>query len=387
MSHQTSEQSRLALIDAEILRCKGEMALVEKEGGGLRGRAPRRRSRSRSEDRKSKRDVRFAGGTLKWNKRLELVGKLVMKINKTGVAPRLYANIVRHLSESITKLLKVKTENDDAWEEVVEDLLDCRDFYVDKADTLSIVNIPQSPYHLFDAIAFGMNINADEAKELDSSDKREKWLEQLLSNIGKKIEVLARKPGYFDRAISKGSGVVFMHIARALQGGSVDGVSMDGVAVGGGDWRKALKEVLGKVRALDALVEDRLVKFVYDQVLSRLSATIKQMTSMPADSLNDSQVWEKIYGKLKDKKDFFLMFSSMPPVGPMFTAIGTGLEDGIGSPDDWNRHPADGRDLVMCKLLNQIGDNLGKLKPAAYGFLPEDGVSIMKDIAGILKNV
>jgi hypothetical protein len=390
MSHQkTSEPSRLALIDAEILRC--EMALAEKEGGGLRAWAGSRRrggSRSKSRERQLKPDVGFAGGTLPWKERLGLVGKLVMKINKTGVAPRLYANLVRHLSGSIANLKDVNIGDDDAWEKVVDELLDCKEFYIDKADTLSVYDVSQSPYHLFDAIASGMEISVMEAKGLDSSDKRGKWLEQLLGNIGNSIGILARKPGYFDAAISKGSGEVFMQIARVLQGVKVSGVSIEGGGtVGRGDWRGALVSVLAKVRDLDGMVENPIVKLIYDQVVERLDATVTKMTSNSVNAIKDPTKWAGIYVMLDGKKKFFLLYSSGSPVGPMFKAIGTALKKSIGTAQDWNLIRVSERDRVMCSILRGIGGNLASLRREDYNFLPEGGAKIIGEIADILQNV
>ena len=378
MSNQTSEHSRLALIDAEILRCKGEMALVEEAGGGLRARKPVRRSHSRGRSKEPER-------TLPWDERLKAVGVLVTEIDTKGIAPRLYDNVTLHLTESTAELLKVNPKDDNSWNEFIDNLIDCRDYYKDKADTLSIYDVPQSPYHLFDAIASGMNFEKREAKGQASSDERERWIELLLSNVGKEVERVAQNKEYFDQAISRGSGVIFLQIAHTLQGRGVKGGAIR--KVGGGDWRKALVGVFEKVKKLAPYVKGRFVMGVYKQVLARLGATIKKLASLPANSLVEDEVWKMIHDRLTEKMDFFLIFSEMPYVGRMFDAIGTGLKKVILPPDVWFSHDPSERDGAMCNVLNSIGEELAGLRDADYGFLSRDGASIMRDIAVILKSV
>jgi hypothetical protein len=349
-------------------------ALVSAGGGGLlRSTGSRRRSRSRGRPEST--------GVQSWKMRLSLVHNLVKQMNLDGIAPRLYQNVASHLHDTITKLDRLDTTDRAQWGELVDLLVVSRDFYADKADTLSFLTIEQSPYHLFEAIATGMEFEDSEARELNNSADRELWLGRLLGNIGKEIGLLVKHPKYFDQVISKGSGSLFMKIAHVLQGANEHGkVSIDG---GVYDWRTALVKVMDKIKQIKR--PENVVGFIYDQVLAKLDIAIKKITL--EQDLHNKDYWDMVYDTLREKMISFDTLSFFPSVERLFKALESGLRI-IGKKVEWRQINSSEREAVMEKVLKNLGSKLKELPGDYYdGFLPHGGADRMAEVAEILTNV
>ena len=369
------------------------------------------RSRSKSRDPNNNNTIRdkqqqhgvVSVSLLPWDERLKSVQKTLESINRDGIAVRLVDNVSKHLHATIVEMNKLKALPDDddensmmmKWYELVDLFLDSRDFYADKADTLSIFTGDSSPFHLFDAIARGLEFNEEEAKKLQNPDARGEFLSRILSNVGKRIESLnAKHYGYFDRVISKGSGVLFSKIAILLQGipeYSSSGTAAGAVVVGSFDdsydWRTALSRVLGKVNRMKR-PDDLFVGAIYDQTKNHLNTTIENLRKISEDDLKrDGDLWGRVYDKLRERMISFEFPSRLPHVGKLFDAIRSGLKV-IGTRSDWVGLSKSKREHMMEVVLKSIGSQLKKLGREYYdGFLPNGGGKIMGDIADILSGV
>lgn len=340
----------------------------------------RRQRRSKSRERREE-----SSGVLPWKQRLLLVHQLLKGINRDNIAVRLYNNVANHLHETITELGKLDTDSNAKWDELVDHFVDSRDFYVDKADTLSLFTADISPFHLFDAIANGLSFDEGKAKQLENPDDREAWLGYVLSNVGKRIENLdSSKHGYFDyfdRAISRGSGVLFLKIAKTLQGIHGRSVVIDDTY----DWRTALERVLDKVHQIKK-PDNMFVGAIYEEVKIKLSKTIKKLQSIPKGDLNKEGNWNLVYKGLHERMILFESLSAMPIVKDLFHALHSGLQV-IGSSDEWNSMEGD-REHVMEVVLKSMGSKLKGLNKTYYDkFLPAGGGEIMAEIADILTGV
>lgn len=353
------------------------------EGGTLlmaRGeKTNRRRSRSRE-----RRDG-SGGGALSWKQKLIFVQQTLKSINKDGVAVRLIDNVSSHLHETVAEMIKLDTSDSMKWEELVDLFVDSRDFYVDKADTLSFFTGDMSPFHLFDAIASGLEFDEEKTKQLGASDDREAWLASILSNVGKRIEDLNAKRGYFDRVISKGSGVLFVKIAGILQG--MHGYGGDAVVAinSSYDWRTALEKVLDKVNNMQR-PENMFVGAIYEKIKVQLNTTIKKLEKISKADLEKGGMWEFVYERLHERMVSFEMLSGFPYVGDLFDALHAGLKI-IGTRSEWVKVGGD-REHAMEVVFKSIGSKLKNLDSKYYDqFLPRGGGKIMDEIAEILSNV
>jgi hypothetical protein len=324
---------------------------------------------------------------LPWKDRLRMVHALLKRFNRNSVAVRLFDNVASNLHETLEDLEKLETGDNGDWEEIVDIFGDSEEYYMDKAETLSILTGAMSPFHLFDAVADGLRFNGDEVKRLKGSDARERWLQGILGGIGQRIENLLIKPdpAYFDTAIGRGSGKLFVEIAGALQGVSGGGGMVSRGSrrrVGAYDWRDVLQDVLQKVREIQR-PEDMMIGYVYDQVLSKLEGTITRLRKIPDDSLEDEKTWDRVYTELEERLVSFKTLDSIPKIKRLFRALSSGLSI-IGKRERWGRLK-DPKPVVMEKVLKSIGRKLKDLDPGYYDeFLPEGSGMIMGQVADIL---
>lgn len=372
----TTTDQRLALIDAEILRCRAEMQreLVQREGRfNLTAMRGRRKSRDRDESDGAERN------TLRWKERLSRVHALLKSIKQEGIAERLFRNVMRHLHETIPELERLDVLQPRQWKALIEILVDSRDYYTDKADTLSFFMGKSSPFYLFEAVAQGLSFNAEEALSSDlSGDVREAWLEQLLGNVGLKIKELNQQPGYFEKAIGNGSGAIFSEIANALQG-----IDSGHVLHKPMDWRNALKMVMNHVEQIGQ-PDDPFLRAVYENVKTRLEKTVRKLVGMSENDLKTPENWERLYDVLRERMISFDTLSLLPVVADLFRALSTGMERALGKRSDWMQRRGNG-DRAIELVLNSLGTELEKLKADYYNqFLPSGGARHMAAIAHIL---
>ncbi len=339
-----------------------------------------RRRRSKSREQRGE-----FGGALPWKQRLLLVHQLLKGINRDNIAVRLLNNVAKHLHETVTEMSKLDANSNANWSELVDHFVESRDFYVDKADTLSFFTADISPFYLFDAIATGLTFEEGKAYQLDNPGEREAWLGYVLSNVGKGIENLSsNRRGYFDQVIGKGSGELFMKIAKTLQG--MHGHSSNSIVIDEAyDWRTALTLVLKKVDNIKK-PGDMFIGAIYEQVKARLTKTIKNLQSISKDDLNYEEKWDLVYEKLHERMISFESLSIVPVVNDLFRALNSGLQV-IGSRREWNNINGD-REHVMEVVLKSMGSKLKTLNKTYYDkFLPAGGGEIMAEIADILTGV
>lgn len=345
-------------------------------------RIPRNNKR-RSKSREKKINTENEENVLPWKRRLELVMQNVLSLRRDGIAVRLFDNVANHLRETIKDLKEIDTSDNAQWDDMVETLSDSMDYFVDKADTLSFLTVNVSPFYLFDAIAAGLIFKEDDAARLRNADERDAWVGSLLSKVGQNLERLNAKRGYFDGTIGKGSGVVFVEMARILQGGGGANVV---VSRNSYNWRTALERVLAEVNRMSP-PDDPLINFIYQNVKERLNRTIGVLKSMSENDLADDEKWKLIYANLKKRMIAFESLTRAPTISRMFLALSSGLRV-IGSEDEWISIPDSERENKMERVLKNLGEHLRKLDTKYYeSFLSPGSGMIMEGITDILYNI
>lgn len=340
--------SQLTLIDAEILRCEG--ALVSGELL-MRAKPP----------------------VPAWNKRLKEVWRLIQKMNRSGVAERLFSSVMACMENAILGLMNLKVQT--GWEGMILFFVELRDSFKAVADHISFYDGKYSPFHAFDTIAEGMKFDESRAMQVERA-KRDKWIDHYLSNIGDHILLLNNM--YYDKAFSSGSGRLMKRIADVLKG--VDEMTSNAKH----DWRTALGLVIVKIKKIRP-PEDRMAASLFKSVLLNLSNTVERLERL--GDLNNDVKWINLYLRVYGKREVFSMLSNFPLIGQLATALHEGMDD-IDTLESWGRLKSDQRDRKIEAILKGIGANLMRLESNYYDtFLPKGGGVIMREIATIFSEV
>jgi hypothetical protein len=357
------DASRLALIDAEIMRCRERAVLVKGgEGVMLMGRSSRRRASDTARD-------------TAWKAKLTKVGELFTQFSETqrgGTAKRLVDRVLNHLTDTIKGLLDL--DADLGWDRIIGILMQSQKFFQSAADFQSFYDGEFSPFHFFDAIAVSMMITT-----VPATNKAD-WLDTYLTEIGRSLHSRRLTDAYYDRAISSGSSQLMRLIAGTLIGKGGGGEK------GSYDWRKALEKTLEQIEQLNP-PRDRFTLLIYNDVITNLSETISKMKSLPPNSLKKPGLWSKLHERLSERKTFFQMLLHVPVIGKLFEALYSGFEV-VTTLEDWKSIKQEKREETIAALLQHVGGELSKLDASDYDtFLPSGGGAVMQRIALILQGL
>ena len=363
------DASRLALIDAEIMRCRGAMEKAVLVGGG-EGVMLQTRKRNRGAAKK---------GSSVWKGKLKLIRGLFARLNRSGTAERLVDRVLGHLEKTINDLLKLEVEVDVDWDEIIEILEESQDFFQSAADFQSIFTVSVSPYHFFAAVAEGMVIKDKEyvLRKQSALDKNG-WMNSYLIKIARSLK--SKTLEYYEKAISPGSGELMYGIAKVListEGG--DGEEQEKY-----NWRKVLENTLAQLKQLQRPEKD-WIGVIYDRVIANLNETITKMNSIQPNDLMDDDRWSKLYLNLHRRRIFFETLAMVPVIGDLFKALDSGFEI-VTTPDAWASIDKNHREATISALLQRVGGELAKVPSSYYDtFLPKGGGDVMQKIASILQ--
>jgi hypothetical protein len=224
---------------------------------------------------------------LPWKTRLVLVHGLLKKVKRDGIAVRLLNNVTIRLGETVEKLEGLNTAQN--WDDVLDVFSNAKEYFIDKADTLSFFIADISPFHLFNDIATGLKYDEDSARRLNDPCARDQLIEEILCNVGQKIANLSSgtKKGYTDKAISRGFVQLLAEISRILQGLG-ESYYHDQY-----DWRQVLSRVIQKLHTIQMPV-DPVFKYTYNRVLERLDGVLNRLKDIPDADLYNKATWDSL---------------------------------------------------------------------------------------------
>jgi hypothetical protein len=169
-----SSDDRLALIDAEILRCKGEMEKVLVGGEGMVLASRRTDVPNGARSKKPRGD--------EWKTILMEVGKRLNDLKPQPSVQPLYAFAKNHLDAAIKHIVSASIDRDAEWASMRVYLGNSRNFFETIAFTLRF-NANKISY-VFDALVSGLSSEKYEWDQQKNHEDRSAFLLGLLGKIG-----------------------------------------------------------------------------------------------------------------------------------------------------------------------------------------------------------
>jgi hypothetical protein len=228
MSTRTSQQSRLALIDAEILRCKGEMerkALVSAgEGGILRLRQQGMQNITAWENRLNAAEENHDVSVEKahWRDRLKSVLQEVGNLEPVPGTETVFRMVQDRMKTSIELMGKMDFKRKDTWSKLHTRLSKTHDLFQGisvGAGMLSAVSTPSLAIsEVFKALYLGFELEKGKAwtSIIDVGEMDQK-INALMTRLGENLEKVDSKM-YVDLLGEQGPSKM-LRIAKILKGG------------------------------------------------------------------------------------------------------------------------------------------------------------------------
>jgi hypothetical protein len=378
-----SSNDRVALIDAEILRCKGEMEKVLVEGGAVL--AARKRNWQQHSNEKNpdlKIHDRSARKTKphhdKWKKILIDVANELKRMNPKSSVKLLYDSVIKHLNDAIPHIVSHDIDGSN-WTDMSVYFGNSKYFFELIRIALSVVGTKHTIYSVFDAMVKGLTFEKNDWDSQDTYQERSAFLLGVLSKIGSCLEDID-EGSYYDDVIGPGCSQNMRNVYSLLKGESGDAKS--GKKSGSEGWKDRLAIVMD---TLDSMKPVSGSEWVFNNVKKNLHYSVDKITKL---ELEDHIVWSKLYTHLDKRLEMFLFLESMPGgIGTVFGALSGGLKSEL-SDGDWNTiRDVEQRNEKMDTILKTLGHRLEAVDASIYKtILGSRGDKKMMYISNILKD-